>query len=233
MRKDLLGCEYEYFEDTMGDVIHARYQALAAQGRAEGFTPLIIISNDILVDLFEELSAQEDLAAQRGKALAESAALDGAAYLRESEQRRLENYGEWNMPALGSFRPALPSRELPLCRSMRPEAEALIVKVPTRNPWEVAIWFPMGGFNECPMPVDMAAVFRRWYEQYGAVPTVLMGHDTWFLRLDRPPQSNEACETLAREHLTFCPDVSPPLGNTIREIASHLRGAITWEFWWD
>ena len=233
MRKDLLGCEYEYFEDTMGDVIYARYRELAIQGREAGFTPLIIIPSDPLIELFEELNAQEDAAAQRDHALSQAAQADAQAFFRD-EQKRLEKaLGKRWMPKTGDFRFVLPNLKPPLCGMMMPEAEALIVKVPTRNPWEVAVWFPMGGFNDCPKPVQQAAVFRYWHEKHGAVPVVLQGHNLWILELTHPPQSDADCEALAREHFLFCIDIRPPLGDTIREIASNLRGATTWGFWWD
>ncbi|MCL2300951.1 MAG: DUF4253 domain-containing protein [Firmicutes bacterium] len=233
MRKDLLGCEYEYFEDTMGSDIYARYKELASQGRVEGFTPLVIIPSDPLIELFEELCAQEDAAAHRERTIAEAAQADAQAYFRTEQERLEKSLGKHWMPQAGDFCFAQPDLKPPLCYPAMPEEEALIVKVPTRNPWEVAVWFPMGGFNYCPGPMEQAAVFRYWYEKYGAVPVVLMGHDTWILQVDRPPESDADCEALAREHFIFCLDIRPPLGDTIREIASHLRGATTWGFWWD
>jgi len=243
---DFLGCDYEYFEFMMGDEIYTRYTQLAAQGREEGFTPLIVIPTDTLAETFDvefldEVygtgTTPEALAAWREQAIAEAAQTDAGALLQEIQRVYQQSFAEFGLDyeelELGSFVPALPNREAPLRGWKTPVEEAVIVKIPTRNPWELAIWAPMGGFNECPGPEEQAAVFRYWYEQYGAVPALLMGHDTWELQLDRPPQSDRDCENLAKEHLNFCPDVSPPLGNTVREIASHLRGSTVWQFWWD
>ena len=238
---DFLGYEYEYFEFTMGEDIYARYEALAAQGRGEGFTPLIIIPTDTLAETFDiefldEIygtgTTPQAFAAWREQAIAAAAQADAGAFFR-TEQERLERvYGKSLMPALGSFVPAQPDQNKPLSGSIRPEEEAVIVKFPTGNPWELAIWVPMGGFNDCPEPLDMAVAFRHWQEQYGAVPVVLQGHDGWELELTRPPQSNDACEVLAREHLIFCFDLAG-FSDSIRAYASTLRGTTTWGFWWD
>jgi len=238
---DFLGCEYEYFEFTMGDEIYARYTQLAAQGREDGFIPLVIIPTDTLAETFDVEFLDEvygtgttpqALAAWREQAIAEAAQADAEAFFR-TEQERLERvYGERLMPPLGSFVPTRPDQGKPLSGSVRPEEEAVIVKIPTRNPWELAIWAPMGGFNDCPGPVQQAAVFRYWYEKYGAAPVVLQGHDSWELQLDRPPQSDADCEALAREHMIFCFDLAG-FADSIRAYASTLRGATTWQFWWD
>ena len=238
---DFLGCEYEYFEFTKGGEIYARYKALAALGKEEGFTPLIVIPTDTLAEAFDieflnEIygtgTTPEAFAGWRIQAVAQAATADAQSFLAEERARLERVHSRDIMPALGSFRSAAGRQQAMLPGQVTPVEEALVVKVPTQNPWELAVWLPMGGFNDCPEPIDMAVVFRHWYEQYGAVPTVLMGHDTWELELTRPPQSDEACEALAREHFTFCFDLGG-FANSIREYASGLRGSAVWQFWWD
>ena len=227
-----LGCDYEHFANTMGYVIYARYEALVAQGRKEGFTPLILLPNDTLAEIFDfefldmvygTGKTPASFAAWREQTIAQAAKLDAKALLGKKLPLWLRT---------GSFVPALPRTALMVQRSVRPEEEALLVKIPTRNPWELAVWIPMGGFNECPDPMEQAAIFRYWHEQYGAVPALLMGHDLWELQLTRPPQSDADCEALAKEHFNFCPDLALMEGTT-RGYASKLRGSTVWQFWWD
>ena len=230
---DFLGCEYEYFESTAGDEIYARYKALAAQGKEEGFTPLIVIPTDVLAEMFGFISEKNpDAAAWRTRAIAASAGIDAKAFLLEEQAQLESEYGADLMLELGDFCPSEGRQRPMMCGLVPPVEEALIVKAPTQNPWELAVWLPMGGFNDCPASGGMAAVFRHWYEQYGAVPTVLMGHDTWELELTRPPQGDEACEALAKEHFTFCFDLTAFTEST-REYASSLRRSTVWQFWWD
>lgn len=40
--------------------------------------------------------------------------------------------------------------------------------IPTRNPWEVLAWIPMGGFNWCPDELHQVALAKGLYEQFGA-----------------------------------------------------------------
>ncbi|WP_082307002.1 DUF4253 domain-containing protein [Bacillus sp. FJAT-27245] len=71
----------------------------------------------------------------------------------------------------------------------------IIAKIPTAKPWEVAAWVPMGGFNECPMPEEQVALFKYWYEQYGATPA-LVDVDVWELFVENPPKTQKRiCRT--------------------------------------
>ena len=40
--------------------------------------------------------------------------------------------------------------------------------IPTKNPWEVLAWIPMGGFNWCPDELHQVALAKGLYEQFGA-----------------------------------------------------------------
>ena len=71
--------------------------------------------------------------------------------------------------------------------------EEIIAKIPTENPWELAAWLPMGGYNACPMPAEQVAVFRYWHEKYRAVPAVV-SYDTLYMTLERPPSTEEDAE---------------------------------------
>ena len=102
--------------------------------------------------------------------------------------------------------------------------EALIAKIPVKEPWELPLWVPMGGFDFCPYDSKQAAVFRLWWQRYGAVP-MLVRHDTWLLRVSRPPETDADCEALAKEMSGF--DYMLP------RQADALRGAGEWWFWWD
>ena len=44
----------------------------------------------------------------------------------------------------------------------------VFVLVPTKEPWEVLAWIPMGGFNFCPDELHQIALAKGLYEQFGA-----------------------------------------------------------------
>jgi hypothetical protein len=113
--------------------------------------------------------------------------------------------------------------------------DIIIAKIPAGNPWELAVWVPMGGFNGCPAPEEQAAVFKYWHEKYGAVPAVV-SYDIWEMKAEKPPLTYGAAETLAKEQFAFCPDIVYQAGggwDSIRGLASQLKNSAVWFFWWD
>ncbi|MBQ7061077.1 MAG: DUF4253 domain-containing protein [Clostridia bacterium] len=116
--------------------------------------------------------------------------------------------------------------------SMYGESRLILIKLPTVNPWEAAIYIPFGGFNECPEPSEMAAVLKYWYEKYGAVPAVIT-FDTLDCRLTVPIPEADA-DAVLEEMAIFDIDIvemimmSSPEGFKKALTESHI-----WSFWWD
>ena len=112
-------------------------------------------------------------------------------------------------------------------------AECVVLHLPTEKPWEAASLVPMGGWNECPDPLQMSVILKYWYEKYGAVPAAVT-HDTLELVLPEPVPIEKAFE-VAREHYLFCPDrvTQCTESGTIGELAGDLSVSKVWYFWWD
>lgn len=89
----------------------------------------------------------------------------------------------------------------------------------------------MGGFNECPLPLYQAVLFKAWKDEYGAVP-LLVKEDTWVLRADKLPATDEEALQLAKEHFLFCQYVLETF-DTVGEYAAFLKKEPVWHFWWD
>ncbi|MGE8203826.1 DUF4253 domain-containing protein [Heyndrickxia sp. NPDC080065] len=109
--------------------------------------------------------------------------------------------------------------------------EVIIARFPTKEPWEASLWVPMGGFNECPLPEQQAAIYKHWYEKYGAYPK-LVSDDTWVLEVRSPPKTNEEALHLAKEHFLFCRYVLEDF-STLGAYAGFLLKSKKWNFWWD
>jgi hypothetical protein len=237
---DSLGCDYELFEDEHDDArIRARCEELWEQGRREGFIPLLILVSDVLAEAIEisfedeglEVTA-ENAAALRKDILQKAEAVDADAFL----SARLAEYTEMHEgeDITGEFEDC-ELADSPLALDERIDvSEVVLAKIPTANPWELAAWVPMGGFNDCPSPAEQVAVFRRWHEQYGAVPGAV-SYDEWELTLrgKDPVGDNAGAEALAKEHFAFCYDIVMQAFGSIRRLANRLRGSATWYFWWD
>ncbi|WP_046214526.1 DUF4253 domain-containing protein [Paenibacillus wulumuqiensis] len=61
-------------------------------------------------------------------------------------------------------------------------------------------------------------------------------HDTWEMKLTRPPVDDITAEALAKEQFAFYSDiVYQAAGSTasIRGLASQLKDSTSWYFWWD
>lgn len=236
---NFLNCEYELFaNDRNGDNIIARFNDLATQGKANGFYPLIIIPSDNLaeiLDLFVEGNAVENtpegIAAYRQTVIESAKAIDAATFLSAELNQYLEDYAGYEI--LGQFVPSEPQTGLSLHMLAYTDCEEVIIaKIPTSNPWELAAWIPMGGFNDCPKPEEQIAVFRYWHEKYGAVPAVV-SCDIWEMTLTNPPLTDEGAESLAKEHFAFCCDIVMQGSETIRALASTLKNSTLWYFGWD
>ncbi|MDR1311610.1 MAG: DUF4253 domain-containing protein [Burkholderiaceae bacterium] len=238
-----LGCDYELFaKEADGAKICARHEELFLQGQREGFTPLLICVSDTLSEAIElacedaEVPPTPEGAADlRRDILQKAAAVDVDNFL----SARLAEYMEMHEDdeVYGTFQPCEPRACLLTIMVENDIDEIILAKIPTTNPWELAAWVPMGGFNDCPSPAEQVAVFRRWHEQYGAIPDLVSG-DVWELELrGKPPVDDEAsAERLAKKHFAFCYDIVMQAASgwdNIRGLASQLKGATTWYFWWD
>lgn len=111
------------------------------------------------------------------------------------------------------------------------EGDCISLQLPLSESYLSPLWVPMGGYNECPAPIMQAAIFREWFAQYGAVP-ILVTADSWALKVDRTPQSDEEALALAREHFFFCSYVLETEGS-LGQYAAYLKKQKIWHFWWD
>ena len=235
---NFLNCDYELLSNEEEKII-SRFNELTAQGKEDGFYPLIIIPSDTLAEtlaLFnEDNDIEEDtpegITAYRQTVIEASNEIDAPAFL----SARLDEYLDYNegYDIFGQFEQSEPQNDLTFYMLANGSCtEVIIAKIPAKNPWEIAAWIPMGGFNECPTPNEQAAVFRYWYEKYGAVPAVVT-LDIWQMKLTKPPITDEEAEALAKEHFAFCCDIVTQGCETIRRLASVLRSSAAWYFWWD
>ena len=240
---EFLNCDYELIineNKAKRAEIVARYYSLAKQGKADGFFPLIIIPSDTLAESIEFYiedngieNTPESIAAFRQTVIETANEADGMAFLAALLDEAMEPCDDEDYDIFGQFEQPAPQPELAsFLARYAINVEVIIAKIPAKHPWELAVWMPMGGFNDCPLPENQAAVFHYWYEKYGAVPATVT-HDIWEIVLTKPPVSEEEAEALAKEQYAFCPDLVDQGTETIRALASGLTGAHIWFFWWD
>lgn len=114
----------------------------------------------------------------------------------------------------------------------RLEDEALIVlELPLASGYEAPLWVPMGGYNECPLPVYQSVIVKHWQKAYG-IKILAVTEDTWTFQAGSRPQTYQDALKLAQEHFIFCQyvlDEFPSLGH----YADYLMKQDVWYFWWD
>lgn len=111
------------------------------------------------------------------------------------------------------------------------EKELVVLHLPVRLGYEAPLWIPMGGYNECPLPLYQSLIFRHWQEKYDITP-IAVSEDTWIVQAGKCPESEEEALRLAKEHFIFCRYVLeryPTLGYYADDLMKHD----VWYFWWD
>lgn len=226
---DVMNCPYQIFsKDFTIDEVNEIYKIELKKGKQEGFTPVLVVVDETFGDW---LGILEEDSYSKEAILKEN--LDGEKILQEYCNEEEDSFfseflgekvGGETINYLSSFE----------SYSGDGIQETVLFKIPTKNPWEVIAWLPMGGWNECPCPEEMMAICRRWYKNYGAIPAVI-SHDTLELIVERPIEDEQEAWKLAKEHYVFCTDrVSQCTESyTLGELADCISKSTVWYFWWD
>ncbi|MFD0716051.1 DUF4253 domain-containing protein [Paenibacillus sp. GCM10027626] len=111
------------------------------------------------------------------------------------------------------------------------EEQLLVLHLPQQSGYEAALWIPMGGFNECPLPLCQAVIFKHWQEKYNTTP-LAVSQDSWVIRTGQRPQTEEEAIQLAKEHFMLCSYVLESF-DTLGQYADYLMKHDVWHFWWD
>lgn len=238
-----LDCPYQVFTSSQtANEVEEGYKLAAIRGKKEGFTPLLVVSSDILADILESLKKEpsaRDTVIQQPEKNAEE-------MLKEWYEEFIEEYQEMDEEETREAWYSQTGEELveelgetiseftSFCISSDNEIEeTILLEIPVKNPWEVIAWVPMGGWNECPAADDMMEVCRYWYKKYGAVPA-LVSTDTLEFVLEQPVSKEESMQA-AKEHYAFCTDRvdQGTETGTLAELASCISKSNYWFFWWD
>ncbi len=243
---DFIKCDYEILEGGLEDVgkIIDWYKKNLKKGKKEGYTPLIIIPSEVLSEQVSMFLEDNDSEIEDSKKLIseyieKSKKIDYKEYLNRSIEDIYddEEYIDDIKRSLNK-----PFEEFEVINSFssyynyetEETYDLILAKIPTLNPYELACYIPMGGFNDCPNPEVQTAVFKYWYEKYQAYPAVV-NYNTWELFTEIKPNTKEEALKLACEHFIFCTDrVSQYSENyDIGKLAGTLLKSDIWYFWWD
>lgn len=235
---DFLGCECEYFPaGKPAQFIHSTYEEAFANKEMGGYTPVIVVVNDILVEqlemVMERFAPGESVQQYRDKILYGKLP-DAQQWFTEMLTEMKENYGEyWDeiTADTGNTGGKIDRLSGFVDFGTKRASEVIIVKIPTDNPWEVFAWLPFGGWNECPEPEVMISVGKYWYEKFRAVPAVISHDVLEFAAM--PVRDRSAAIGLALEQYAFCNDIIDQGFQELSVLADTLTKSSVWYFWWD
>lgn len=105
-------------------------------------------------------------------------------------------------------------------------------EVPTRNPYEVMAYIPMGGFGDCPDNITHISIAKLWYDEYKAVPFVISS-DGLIFKCDETIKGEKDLETLAFQQYLYCGNIIWQGVETLNNLKNILSYSKFWHFWWN
>jgi len=240
--KKLYNFEFEEIKAKDYKEIEKIYFTFYKEGKEKGFTPVFLVLDDTLLEKFEidmEDEGTDNIMDIVKSNLEKYKNINAVEFLKKFQEENTEDIRE-------SIDDYFTEKDYKFDDSEKYNLElstlfdfdgifkdnVILVKVPTKNPYEVLGYFGMGGYNACPFPTEQIAVAKYWYEKYGAVPAVIT-YDTIEFYVERPVQTLEETKKLAMEHYAFCDDVVYQCYCTFEGLADALYKNIQWYFWWD
>jgi len=123
-----------------------------------------------------------------------------------------------------------PLRDVPL--NKQSSSHLHIALVPSNVPYDAPAYLRFDNWNECPAPEEHVALFKYWYERYGAEPVSIMS-DIIEMYVSRPPSTRAEALALADEQFLYCEDIVLQGIETTSALATGLLNGCYWYFWWD
>lgn len=218
------------------EVVNAtqRYLQLREQGKHEGFTPVIVTLDDLILDEIAE--GLENAGVQTvpelvRRTMEASQAIDVPAFFAHVAQELPAETAKKAQRASIDDDPITIDFISPLQADS--DNPVIIIKLPTTAPYEALAYLCMGGWNDCPEPAIQVAVSRYWYEKYGAVPAAI-SHDTVEYYVERPPQTDADTKAVAVELFYFSYGDAVYQGSeTFEALANQVYSSRQWYVWWD
>jgi len=240
--KKLYNFEFEEIKTKDYKEIEKKYLVSYKEGKEKGFTPVFLVLDDVLLEKFEldmEDENTDNIMDIVKSNLEKYKNINAVEFLKKSQEENTEDVKENIEDYFTEKDYKYDDREkynLELSTLFDYDGNfrenVILVKVPTKNSYEVLGYFGMGGYNDCPLPAEQIAVAKYWYEKYGAAPAVITYDEIEFY-VERPVQTLEETKKLAVEQYAFCYDIVDQCYGTFEKLADGLYKNIQWYFWWD
>ena len=237
--KEYLGCPCTYYPPSNDcQLMGSDFYQARARGKKEGFVPMMIAVDELLLECFE-LNGEDKTVEQVRQELLSASLESGKEFLQTrlsefKEELEEDEPGYWEQLVGEVAGGEGIDRFLSLWDyDGKQTIPIVLAEIPVKHPWEVFAYLPFGGWNECPANEEHMAVAKYWFEKYGAVPA-LMTHDV--LEYGLPTVygiPREQALDLALEQYAYCNDIVDQGVETIGRLADGLSKSFYWYFWWD
>ena len=239
---DKIKCDYEKINEDSGITeVVKRYFELLEEGKKEGFIPIFVEVKDYFNEEFPEF---EEYKRTRDEILENYKKVDCIQWFKEREQEYIEKeyldeeYEFSDDSAyLDYFKNFNKDKTLYLNSIFdggtgKIRENVGLFKVPTDKVYEISGWFLFGGFNECPLPEEIIAISKYWYEKYDARIVAITDSEIEFY-LEKFPKTQKEAEELAIEQFLVSEDLVFQIYDELEELSKELYKAKNWYFWWD
>ena len=243
---EYLDGECTYFPSMADDdPIMSAYSYARRLGVREGFIPVLIKPDETLLECLVMNADPENDAdcyefnpkavEEYRKKMLSAPVKDGKAVLEELTGQRKEEAEDddmdWEEEIIGEIDGGINNDRFASYWDSDTDMTVplILAKIPVKNPWEIFTYLPFGNWNECPDTLELMAVAKYWFEQYGAVPAA-MSHDELEFLLPAPVPKEKAID-VAVEQYGFCPDLDQ--NASIGTLADTIHQSTVWYFWWD
>ena len=226
----------------VGEVIQ-KYLDAMRYGAEWGFSTVIIPVTEALAEHLYSVGdgqpLQIDRLRQKRRETLQSGLpeKDGRALLDEAYRYKIRYMAERNID-VDSFLQSTAQGSAVNCFSSfvsrgKMTCDIVLAQIPTRQPWEVFVWLPVGGVNGAPADEDLMAISEEWYRICGAVPAVL-GYGTVEYYLPDGQLDRRQAAQIAMDQFAVCPERVLRLtrSHCLGELADTLTKSCVWYLGW-
>lgn len=224
--KKLYNFEFEEIKADSFEEISKKYLAAYKDGKEKGYTAVFLTVDDYLLKAFEITMKDENTDNMMdiyNKNLERAKSINPNDLFNKFLKQNIdESFTEADFKFDDSIKNNLKFSTV-FDRNEILKNNVILVKVPTKKPYEVLAYFGMGS--------EGIATVKYWYEKYGAVPAAITYDEIEFY-VERPVQTLEEAKKLAIEQHAFCYGLLWECYNTLEELVNAIYKNVQWYFWW-
>lgn len=203
--------------------LQERFVQAQAEGRTQGFTPVIFMETDS--DMLE--SAAQDALDEYDSMEAFAESVRAMANDVQAAGYRCDEWARIEADLAAGLFDDMEDGETEDGFALEGAKRLFLLKVPVIEPWRVFEHIPFGGFGSCPENGVHTAFAKHWYEKYGAVPAIISDCSIQYLL----PKAAKPDANFNTELINYCPSLTEYIHPD--SFAGQFAPVKVWFFFWD